>query len=293
MQLGVPTERTRYLDEWWKKKETYAKSIDGKKILIVSGSNTLFSVRASDIEKKINIPTVNFGVHAGLGLKYILNRVSGVLNEEDIIVLPLEYEMYQGIENYGGEFGMYVTARDEEYFNKMPVPEKVLFIYSTKPKDILYGLKEKFRPSKQHFGNYDSKYLNNNGDMLNNRSEKRKSDNELLAVTKDKIFSADLCPSDDFKEYMSEFLSLCRSKDIKVIAMYPAWCRKNKALIKSDMENITAIEKYWKSENVTVLNDLESNLYDVHYFYDGNYHMNNLGAEYRTSQIIKGIEGRL
>ena len=33
------------------------------------------------------------------------------------VILPLEYEMYQRIRNYGGEFGMYVAARDKEYFN--------------------------------------------------------------------------------------------------------------------------------------------------------------------------------
>ena len=293
MQLGVPTERTRYLNEWWHKKESYASSIETNKILIASGSNTLFSVRAFIIEKQLNIPTINFGVHAGLGLKYILNRVIRSINDGDIVILPLEYEMYQGIENYGGEFGMYVSARDEEYFKEMPILEKIMFIYSTKPEDILYGLKERFRPSKQRIGNYDSKHLNEHGDMLNNRSEKRKSDNELLSVTKDKIFTDSLCPSIDFQDYVSSFLSFCRSKKLKVIVMYPAYCRKNENLIKSDLEKIRAIQSYWESHNVIVLNDLESNLYDVRYFYDGNYHMNNLGAEYRTKQIIKGLESIL
>src|SRR5665213_1257330 len=48
------------------------KALKGPRLVIIGGSGVLFGCDAELIEKKLNIPTVNFGTHAGLGMRYLL-----------------------------------------------------------------------------------------------------------------------------------------------------------------------------------------------------------------------------
>lgn len=291
LQINVPTEKSRYLDEWWNKKESYSKSINGKKVLFISGSNTLFSINTHEFEKETSVPAVNFGVHAGLGLEYILHRVKSHINEGDIVVLPLEYEMYDNVRPFAGEYCSYISSRDSLYFYDMSIYDKYKFIYSMDFKDILDGIREKFIQKDKKIGAYDSRYLNKNGDMTNNLYENRLDNKKLLINMKSKIYNSSEIPSTEFQHCMDKFLNYCNTRNVKVIITWPAFYYDSKVLCNDDLKNIEKIIQYWHhKKNVILLDSYSDNIYKLEYFYDGNYHMNNLGNEYRTQQKINQIK---
>ena len=287
LQLGVKQAATSYIDNWWNCKISYARVIDKPKILVVSGSNSLFSISAYQMEKELNIPTVNFGVHAGLGLKYLLDRTKNELKYGDIVLLPLEYQLYKEVETFGGEHNDYICAYDAEYFNNMPSIQKVKFVYTSSFNSIRHGIEHRLG-KKRNFTGYSDMTMNKNGDIIGNIYVKRKL--EQVNSFKIDITGKDSYLNDAVAEYLKDFVNFCNMNNIKLIVTYPATYMDNGKFSDGDIVVLEKIEKFWKDQDgVIILNSYQDNLYAKDDFYDGNYHMNDVGRAKRTKQIIKDL----
>ena len=134
------------LPEWYwindtiKIKENIALNIPGNKIVFVGGSATLFGVRTEDIEKELNIPTVNYGVHAALEIDYILERAKKILKPGDIVILPLEYNhlLYDGSLNEVRT--RFVLLFDKKYYNSLPLFRKNQLFFKFSPLTIEFSI---------------------------------------------------------------------------------------------------------------------------------------------------------
>jgi hypothetical protein len=124
-------------------KERIAAAITGPRILAVGGSATLFSFDSETASRRLGMPVVNFGTHAGMGLTYILDRASRILRPGDIVLLAPEYELLQ----QGGEPNehaiQYVTFYDRGYLKGRPLVEWPHYIlgYGVLP-SLVEGLKQ-------------------------------------------------------------------------------------------------------------------------------------------------------
>lgn len=65
-----------------------------KKIIIASGSNSLFSIDTNQLTKEFHIPVINYGLHAGLPLQVILGEAAKAAERGDTIIMPLESGFY-------------------------------------------------------------------------------------------------------------------------------------------------------------------------------------------------------
>jgi len=73
-----------------------AQEITGPKIIFAGGSNLAYGLDSEMIEKKLSIPVVNMGLHAGLGAPFIIDQVKLVANPGDIVIFSIEYFMGDG-----------------------------------------------------------------------------------------------------------------------------------------------------------------------------------------------------
>ncbi|MBR2216589.1 MAG: hypothetical protein IJ849_12660 [Selenomonadaceae bacterium] len=293
LNLGVPTEQERYLDEWWQKKETYARSITGRKILFVSGSNTLFGVNTARIEEELGIPTVNFGLHAGLSF-YILHRAAASMQPGDIVVLPLEYPIYTWHKYEWDEtYLTYLTAYDKAAYMALSWPEKIAFIYRCNPLDLLWGVKCRLVPPARRTGSYDSKYLNQNGDMLNNLAAKSQSPGVLKSKIVARVFKETPIPTEDAKEEFGSFFAFCREQHITVYVTWPNYLWKDKAFHDQDLTAIEGIKTFYQAQGVEVLGEYTDCLYEAENFYDTLYHLNSVGKEKHTDYLISLLKGKV
>ena len=71
-----------------------AAAIDGPKLVILAGSNGLYSHRCETIEPILKLPCVNGGIAVGIGLDYLFTRWGGVLHAGDVVYLPMEQAQY-------------------------------------------------------------------------------------------------------------------------------------------------------------------------------------------------------
>lgn len=64
------------------------------KLVILAGSNALYSHRCETIEPILRLPCVNAGVAVGIGLDYLFARWREVLRRGDVLYLPMEVAQY-------------------------------------------------------------------------------------------------------------------------------------------------------------------------------------------------------
>lgn len=119
-QTGTPLPGNLWVDRTMAKKQALAQAIREPKIAIVAGSNALFGIRSPMLEQAWGRPVVNLAVNAGLLLPLILEQARPALRPGDIVLMPLEYPLY----NYHGEINQvlvdYLLSRRDILLKQSP-----------------------------------------------------------------------------------------------------------------------------------------------------------------------------
>ena len=92
-------------------KHTLLQKTKSEKIIFIGGSNLSFGLDSKRISNAFNKPVINMGVHAGMGLEYIVNDVKQYINKGDIVVLMPEYENFY-TDNFYGEMELVSVVFD-------------------------------------------------------------------------------------------------------------------------------------------------------------------------------------
>ncbi|NEO78411.1 hypothetical protein [Moorena sp. SIO4G3] len=127
-QIGAPTESSRWTDEIYTIKSNIANSIETPKLVIVAGSNALFGISCSQINKETFVSCLNGATYAGLGIDYILTRAHSWLKPGDLVLLPLEYEHYTDDGKPTAALIDYLLARDPKYLLSLNLINQFRFI---------------------------------------------------------------------------------------------------------------------------------------------------------------------
>lgn len=107
-------------------KSNRLETIDGRRLIILGGSNVAFGINSDLIQKKFGLQTVNLGLHAALGIKYQFRMIKKQLREGDVVVLLPEYQLYSskffhGIKKYQDRL-IESCPSSAEYFQQ-PIPK--------------------------------------------------------------------------------------------------------------------------------------------------------------------------
>lgn len=108
----------------------------GPRIFLVGGSNVQFGIDAELIERKLNIPAINFGTHAGMGFTYMLDRAQRHLRSGDTVVLCPEYSAWTHAPRYSNTPSFqYTWTYDRRYVLRQPVSEILRMVGQLRLKD--------------------------------------------------------------------------------------------------------------------------------------------------------------
>lgn len=110
-----------------------------RKIIIISGSNGLFSINSSIIEHVTDFPVLNLASHASLPVKYYLYQLENAMHDGDIVVMPLEYGYYMNVGNTEWFYNN-MLAWGGDYLNSLPLLEKLEFMSRVSPARVIKGL---------------------------------------------------------------------------------------------------------------------------------------------------------
>lgn len=93
--VPAPIEAEYWVREMLVVKRSIARAHAGKrKLIVASGSATLFGIDTAQLGRDLGVPALNFGLHAAMSLDRMLRETEGALAPGDTLILALEHELY-------------------------------------------------------------------------------------------------------------------------------------------------------------------------------------------------------
>ena len=271
-------------------KHEMLKKTKTEKIIFVGGSNLSFGLDSKKIAEKFNKPVINMGVHAGMGLKFIINDVKYYISKGDVVVLVPEYENFH-TDNFYGEmelvsvlFDVDPTGRNLVDLKQWQHLLKYIPTYAAKKikNYVFYPFQKKIISSEINI--YDRKSFNEFGDAyihwaLPNQNylpaKKTKGD--------EKINEEVILFVKNFKEYVEE-------KGAKLIILPPVIESKS---YDNQANAIDLITVSLISNSISFSVEPSKYKFSSQYFFNSYYHLNKKGVDKRTQLIIDDLTGKI
>lgn len=225
-----------WLDNLYKAKDYINEMPTNKqRLIILSGSNSLFGFNGEIIDKNTKFRPINYATHAGLPLNYQIDRIMQHAKNGDIIFIPLEFNYY--IEDAPRDNLFYISNMlywgngYRKYISNLDIIND--YIKSSKPtKSIEYFLKnifknkENLKPKESQIDInimnekgvvYDYRGLNFYGDFCTQQDVLKESDiNESY-----KYMDVDFKISNFFISEFKRLESWAKKHNIKLFLTYP------------------------------------------------------------------------
>lgn len=290
---GIETNASYYLNERLNIHHNILEknNINKSKLLVIGGSSVLFGIDNREISDHIKIPTYNMGSSAGLGLNYLLYDAKKEINDNDIVLLQLEYPVYDKTYDYNAQLISVIwDTYDKDYLEELNLKDKVKLIYGISSRLFFEKLKTVLLGRKNiDQGIEDEKWIDEYGMIQSNTLEN--SDKEkLLNLMEKKVFNDGEVLDEYKQENIKDFLSYCRSKNVKVYVTFPPYLYNKKYFDEEDERKIQKIKDFWESNNVKIINDYTDTLYNVDDFCNSLYHLNTNGREKHTKMLIERLK---
>jgi hypothetical protein len=294
-----------------KEKMAVNSPLDPQRILIVSASNSLFSLSAKTISQKTGLRTINLGSYGGLGGAYILNRAAKLIRKGDIILLPLEYEFYSSSDisddfKKDSSLARFMISYDRNSLKEISTTSILNFVFSNAfsgngkkeymsyfrgqlaKKDILERLQQ------QHLkgGCYSGYSLNEYGDETCNMGDADAPVNPEVIKDATPRMPRSMSKIDP-GGYIQRFVQLATNKGAKIIPLYPVSTYTDDYQDLAFKKSAQKIKKYWEDLGIEFQDSLMDSLLPPNLMLNGNYHANDIGREKRTKIIINTIENYL
>ncbi len=136
VRLTRPSIQAAWAEGLYQRKIDAAEKLSGRRLIIIGGSGAHYGFMGRRVSEITGVPAVNLGVHAGLGLPYLLYRAKQVLRPGDFAVLAIEPSLYDG-DDTSDVLSEFVLRYDLGYLLKAPLRDVVSIIYGLNPSDII------------------------------------------------------------------------------------------------------------------------------------------------------------
>lgn len=144
-QFGAPIPSSYDLSNWLVLKEDLASRAKGSRVLLFGDSNVLFGMDSEVIEKRLDMPVVNLGLHGGLPLDWHLDVVLRTARSGDVVVFPFVWDYY--VKDYRVPQDWMVdqiVAWNHDYFDGLSISNKVRYIKAISPSSLYRNVNAKF-----------------------------------------------------------------------------------------------------------------------------------------------------
>lgn len=305
--------------EWWLKnvydyKDNIANQSKSPKIIIISGSNSLFGVDSSIISKLTGYPVVNLAGHAGLDISFLFLKLEEHLRGGDIVVMPLESVYFERQKLTDWFTNNMLSWGKDDYLSKISTLSMLNFFTSVPSSNILLGLFNRNQPTPivdddeaistvenliktegVAWRGYTYLSLDQHGDIMSGEEVtekvKKESKNGYSYYMKPGI-------SDRFLTYYTKIEKLTKDRQAKLILTWSVMM-KNKSFNLSNEETKKQINKFLfdlDEKSIRLYCDPALFQYDVDFFFDTEFHLNRRGTQMRSqnlgyciNQTLKGI----
>jgi len=286
--MGVPTQTSRWIYDLDTVKSSYAHSIKTPKLLLVSGSNTLYGISCQMIQEETGVPCINTALTQELGLDYILTHARTFAKAGDTILMPLEYQLYTSDGKPSDLLIDYVFAYAPDYLKSTKLLSQIRLVGGISFERLTQGMVAKFKPLQ--LKNTDKSRINQNGDVTDNGKDKMAEDqyNAMAAWNPFNLGSYKI--TNYSKKEILKFIYWCKKNNINIVSTWPSTVSFDAYQQPKSQDFFQSIEDFYQSIHVPVIGTPRDFLYDKSLFFNSTYHLNDVGRCQRTRQIIELIK---
>jgi hypothetical protein len=281
-QIGFPTETSKWTYEVNTIKTSISQKLLSPRIIIAAGSNGIFGVGCVGIEKEIGLSCINASTHVGLGTEYILHQTKRFLHPNDVLILPLEYELY--LDKYSvTDFTLdYIISRDPSYLYSHPN-----LLANISIQRWAMGIVNRVYHLPLGEAAYNAKTLNSRGDETANKQSNigERQRNGLNRITP--------FEPGDFKknshqaiQSIQDLIDWSQKNKVTVIATWPSIIKTSSYDKQNFNDFITYMKSIYRKNNIKIIGEPTDFMYDKSLFFDSIYHLNDKGQSLRTNKLI-------
>jgi hypothetical protein len=288
--LDRGSSMSKWVADVYDKKTKIANSIDTPKIIISAGSNALFGIDSNMIEDAFGKPVVNYGVNAGVMLPTILYKTKEILKPNDIVIMPLEYDMYlyDGVPNK--QMIDYISSYDSDILYSLSLKEVFAIYYNQSIKDIIKRYTETPKIPK---GTYGVHNIDSHGDQIHTEKKYQTKD-DLKSVISAKAYKYDKQYSQNSNtlglEYIKKFGEYCKKNGVILIVTPPSLLQHS---VYKEENFFLQVAKVVENIGIIYKGDTYKYMYDKDSFFNTDYHLIDSIRKVRTKQLIDDIKDTL
>ena len=261
-------------------KDSLLKNSPSPRIILVGGSNLSFGIDSQLLKDSLKMNPINTGIHAMLGLMYMINSTKKYIRPGDVIIVSPEYDHYFGKYAYGGN-ELLRTVMDVS-------PNNITELSFRQWSNILRYLPE-YSISKFKFKEYnfkiekDNVYLrssfNKYGDVFRHWNLKKEKFQPAL------IINGNFNP--DVISQLINYEKLVKAKGAKLYVTYP--CYQSSSFDNTN-DKVKIVERELLKSHLLIIGTPQRYRFDDCLMYNTPYHLTKEGVEIRTRMLIDDIQ---
>jgi len=252
------------------------------RIILVGGSNLSFGINSQTIKDSLNLNPINTGVHASIGLIYMLDHTLDYIKAGDVVVVIPEYSQFFDNFAYGGEELLRTIfdvpslkktnkLRFQQIVNILPFLFKYIFT-KVKKEEYVIGIPNKYY-SRNSFNKYGDVYKHWN--MPNEKVIPYNSINLNDQIDKDVVRA--------LLNYQDTLLK-------RGARMYVSFPSIQESSYKNCESSILLIEKVLRENSFKILGTSERYKFNDSLIFNTPYHLTKNGVDYRTELLIEDFK---
>lgn len=269
------------------KENRLARSAGDRKIVFIGGSNLAYGIHSDLIQS--NFPSYrifNMGLHAGIGLKTMIDQVEPYIGAGDVVIVAPEYEQFINM-FYGNSSGMYLEAvADQPRFLRTfsyksfpallePLPSSLQSRAIQLVRNLRGSDKSPFLYSRNSFNEYGD--VNRHVKMTESRVDMHQYN--TLSYKDSKFVD-----QKDAIEYINGFRLRLESRGAKLYLAYPAFMQ---SIYPRCEREIGALDREIRKAGLQPLYSPERYVLPETEFLDTSYHLLYRASGERTKDMIQ------
>jgi hypothetical protein len=281
----LPTDLNHYFAAIIDKNRMLAQA-GSPKLVLVGGSNLACGVNSERLQSGLHKPVVNMGLHADLGLRYMLEEVRDRLFSGDGVVIVPEYEHFFGLLD-----GNVALVKAVHYYPPsarfIRTPQQwwrfLLYSFDFIQGNLKYGLEEATGVARdERYEIYQRKGFSSCGDLLSHldRPEFDWRYGAFHALRAEEYDGRAV-------QFLAEFGREMQQRGVRMVMLFPCYEQdrldRNQAALQVLLHDLQA-------EKVPVLGHPSDYAFPRAFFYDTEYHLNRRGREKRTEKMIQDLQ---